>query len=173
MICIGLDLATKRTGCCILNDGNLVHYECITPDEEGLDFRDRIRCISGKIESIIVNFSPDEMFIEDAPIIHNSSASMLLIMQGYVLSIANRYNIPVEIFEPSSWRKTIGIVGKNGKEALKKEFVKQATVDYVNARFGLNLIYIPNEKKNDPSSQDDIADSIGIACCGIARKQNG
>jgi Holliday junction resolvasome RuvABC endonuclease subunit len=170
MICIGLDLATKRTGCCILNDGNLVHYECITSSEP--DFRDRIRIISKKIEEVIINFSPDEMFIEDAPIIHNSSASMLLIMHGYVLSIANRYNIPVEIFEPTSWRKTVGIVGKNGKEALKKEFVKQATVDYVNARFGLNLIYIPNEKKNDPPSQDDIADSIGIACCGIARKQN-
>ena len=119
MICIGLDLATKRTGCCILNDGNLVHYECITSSEP--DFRDRIRCISGKIESIIVNFSPDEMFIEDAPIIHNSSASMLCIMQGYILGIANRYKIPVEIFQPSSWRKTIGFIGKNGKEALEKE----------------------------------------------------
>jgi Holliday junction resolvasome RuvABC endonuclease subunit len=167
MICIGLDLATKRTGCCILNDGNLVHYECITSSEQ--DFRDRIRCIAGKIESIIVNFSPDEMFIEDAPIIHNSSASMLCIMQGYILGIANRYKIPVEIFQPSSWRKTIGIVGKNGKEALEKEKVKQATVDFVNEKFGLNLIY----KKDSVKSQDDIADSIGIACCGIARKQNG
>ena len=167
MICIGLDLATKRTGCCILNDGKLVHYECITSNE--IDFRDRIRCISEKIETIINKLRPEVMFIEDAPIIKNSSASMLLIMHGYILGVADRYNISVEIFEPCSWRKTIGIVGSNGKEALKKEFVKQATVDYVNARFGLDLIY----KKDSVKSQDDIADSIGVACCGIARKQNG
>ena len=47
--------------------------------------------------------------------------------------------------------------------------MKQATVDFVNEKFGLNLIY----KKDSVKSQDDIADSIGIACCGIARKQNG
>lgn len=168
MICIGLDLATKRTGCCVLDDGELVHYECIASDAKD-DFLKRIGDIGKKVDSIIKEFSPNKIFIEDAPIMKNSSASMLCVMQGYILGLISRYDIPVEIFQPSSWRKTIGVVGENGKDALKKEAVKQATVDYVNKRFGLSLIY----KKDSIKSQDDIADSIGIACCGIAREQNG
>lgn len=168
MICIGLDLATKRTGCCVMDGDKLVHYECISvnPKEE---FRTRIRKIGLQVDVIFKKFSPDIAFIEDAPIIKNSSASMLCTLQGYILRIADEQSIPFEVFQPSSWRKTLGIVGKNGKDALKKENVKQATVDYVNKRFGLDLIY----KKNSVKSQDDIADSIGIACCGIARGQNG
>jgi Holliday junction resolvasome RuvABC endonuclease subunit len=164
MICIGLDLATRRTGCCVLDGEKLVYHECIRANEK-YDFRSRIRYVGEKLEFIINEFLPEKMFIEDAPIIKNSSASMLLIMQGYILAIADKHKIPVEIFQPSSWRKTIGIVGKNGKEALEKDKVKQATVDYVNERFGLQLTY----KKDSIKSEDDIADAIGIACCGIMR----
>jgi hypothetical protein len=45
---------------------------------------------------------------------------------------------------------------------LEKEIVKQMTVDYVNERFGLSLIY----KKDSNKSDDNIADSIGVVCCG-------
>jgi Holliday junction resolvasome RuvABC endonuclease subunit len=164
MVYIGLDLATIRTGCSVLKDNKLLYYTNIDSNKND-DFRNRIKCIANEIENIIKKYSPDKIFIEDAPIIKNSSASMLCVMQGYILSIIDKYNIPFEIFQPSSWRKTIGVVGENGKEALKKEMVKQATVDYVNKKFGLNLIY----KKDSVKSDDNIADAIGIACCGILR----
>lgn len=167
MICIGLDLATKRTGCAVIKNDELIYYECIRADKSD-DFRNRIIDIGEKIDSIIARFCPDVLFIEDAPIIKNSSASMLCIMQGYILHIAVKHNIPIKIFQPSSWRKTIGIVGENGREALKKERIKQATVDYVNNKFNLDLIYI----KDSVKSQDDIADAIGIACCGIEREKD-
>ena len=92
----------------------------------------RTYCSRECVEIAIKKYSPDKIFIEDVPIIKNSSASMLLIMQGYILSIIDRYDIPFEFFQPSQWRKALGIVGNNGKEALKKEVVKQMTVDYVN-----------------------------------------
>jgi len=172
MICIGLDLATHNTGCCILNDGDLVHYECITSDESD-DSNLRIRSIGEKIIYILELFKPEIMFIEDAPIMKNSSASMLCVLQGYMLRIADEKKIPVDIFQPASWRKTIGIKLYDNGKMVKKDKLKQDVVDYVNDRFGLSLIYVRNEKKNGTKSQDDIADSIGIACCGIARKQNG
>ena len=164
MICLGLDLATIRTGCCVLNDEELIYYGNLDADKKD-DFRNRIKNIAKQIENIIIKYKPDIIFIEDAPIIKNSSASMLCIMQGYILSLIDKYDIKYNVFQPCSWRKTIGIVGENGRAALKKEFVKQSTVEYVNRRFNLNLIY----KKDSIKSDDNIADSIGIACCGILR----
>ena len=156
MIYMGLDLATHRTGCCVFDDNNLIYYTNIEANKKD-DFRNRIKYIANEIDAIIKKYSPSKIFLEDAPIIKNSSASMLLIMQGYILSIIDKYNILVEFFQPSAWRKEIGVIGKDE--------VKQRTIDYVNKRFDLNFFY----KKDSIKSDDNIADAIGVACCGMLR----
>ena len=60
MIYIGLDLATHKTGCCILDSGgNLIHYELITANKKEKDFRKRIEEIGSKIEDVILAYKPD------------------------------------------------------------------------------------------------------------------
>ena len=165
MIYIGLDLATHKTGCCILDSGgNLIHYELITANKKEKDFRKRIVEIGNKIEEIILTYKPDIMAIEEPPIIKNSSASMLLIMHGYFLKMSKTYNLNMKIFQPNHWRSVLGIIGKNGKDALKKDAVKQSTVEYVNKKFNTDFVYIKDSNK----STDDIADSIGVALCAVA-----
>ena len=168
MIYLGLDLATYKTGCCIVDSsGNLIHYELVTSNKKEKDFRKRILEIGDKIEKIILEYKPDIMAVEDPPIIKNSSASMLLILHGYVFKIANIYNLDMKIFQPNHWRSVLGIIGKNGKDALKKDTVKQSTVDYVNKKYGTNFVYI----KDSDKSTDDIADSIGVALCAICEEE--
>ena len=168
MIYIGLDLATHKTGCCILDSGgNLIHYELITANKKEKDFRKRIEEIGSKIEDVILAYKPDVMALEEPPIIKNSSASMLLIMHGYFLKMSKTYNINMKIFQPNHWRSVLGIIGKNGKDALKKDAVKQSTVDYVNKKYGTNFVYI----KDSDKSTDDIADSIGVALCAIYEEE--
>lgn len=169
MIYIGLDLATKKTGCCVIDNEKLIYYDCIRCGHEKDSYYKRIKDIGNQLDAVIKKFKPDKIFIEDAPIMKNSSASMLCVMQGYILCIIDKYNIPYELYQPSSWRKTIGIEDKNGNKKLKGDEPKIETIRYINDRFGLNLIY----KKDSVKSQDDIADSIGIACCGIAREKDG
>lgn len=165
MIYIGLDLATHKTGCCILDSGgNLIHYELISANRKEKDFRKRIVEIGNKIEEIILTYKPDIMAIEEPPIIKNSSASMLLIMHGYFLKMSKIYNLNMKIFQPNHWRSVLGIIGKNGKDALKKDAVKQSTVEYVNKKFNTDFVYIKDSNK----STDDIADSIGVALCAVA-----
>lgn len=165
MIYIGLDLATHKTGCCILDSGgNLIHYELITANKKEKDFRKRIEEIGSKIEDVILAYKPDIMAIEEPPIIKNSSASMLLIMHGYFLKMSKTYNLNMKIFQPNHWRSVLGIIGKNGKDALKKDAVKQSTVEYVNKKFNTDFVYIKDSNK----STDDIADSIGVALCAVA-----
>ena len=55
------------------------------------------------------------------------------------------------------------LLEKNGKDALKKDAVKQSTVEYVNKRYNTDFVYI----KDSDKSTDDIADSIGVALCAI------
>lgn len=168
MIYIGLDLATHKTGCCILDSGgNLIHYELITANKKEKDFRKRIEEIGSKIEDVILAYKPDVMALEEPPIIKNSSASMLLIMHGYFLKMSKTYNLNMKIFQPNHWRSVLGIIGKNGKDALKKDAVKQSTVDYVNKKYGTNFVYI----KDSDKSTDDIADSIGVALCAICEEE--
>ena len=172
MIYVGLDLATYKTGCCIMDSGgNLIHYELICLSKKGKekekDFRKRISEIGDKIEEIILAYKPDVMAVEEPPIIKNSSASMLLIMHGYLLKIARLYNLNIKIFEPTHWRSILGIIGKNGRDALKKDAVKQSTVDYVNKRYGTDFVYI----KDSDKSTDDVADSIGVALCAICEEE--
>jgi Holliday junction resolvasome RuvABC endonuclease subunit len=165
MIYVGLDLATYKTGCCIMNSsGNLIHYELISSNKKEKDFRKRIFEIGNKIEEIILTYKPDIMAIEEPPIIKNSSASMLLIMHGYIFRISKLYNLDIKIFQPTHWRSVLGIIGKNGKDALKKDAVKQATVEYINKKYKTDFVYI----KDSDKSTDDIADSIGVVLCAIA-----
>lgn len=164
MTVIGLDMATLVTGVCITDGNELIFYEKIIENKD-TPYIDRIKNILNRVKEVIEEYRPTKAFIEDAPIMKNSSASMLCVMQGYFLCMADNMNLPVDIFQPSSWRKTLGIIGKNGREALKKEFVKSATVDYVNNKFGTSFVYSNTKSKSD----DDITDAIGVACCGILR----
>lgn len=164
LIYIGLDLATKKTGCCIVDSGgNLIHYELITSNKKEKDFRKRIEEIGKKVEDVILAYCPDVIAMEEPPIIHNASASMLLIMHGFFLKIAQLYRLKVLIYQPNHWRSVLGIIGKNGKDALKKDEVKRTTVNFVNKKFGTDFEYI----KDSDKSTDDIADSIGVVLCAI------
>lgn len=147
--------------------GNLIHYELIKAIKKEKDFRKRIIDIGRQVEEIISAYYPDVIAMEEPPIIHNSSASMLLIMHGFFLKIANDNNLKPLIYQPNHWRSVIGILGKNGKDALKKDEIKQSTVNFVNKKFGTNFVYI----KDKDESTDDIADSIGVVLCAIAEEE--
>lgn len=168
MIYIGLDLATYNTGCCVIDSKeNLIHYELIQVSKKEKDFRKRITCVGEKIEALILAYSPDFVAMEEPPIIKNSSASMLLILHGYILSILNRNKVRFVLFQPAHWRSALGIIGHNGRDLLKKDEVKRATVNYVNNKFCTCFKYI----KDSDDSDDDITDSIGVALCAIKEEE--
>jgi Holliday junction resolvasome RuvABC endonuclease subunit len=170
MIYIGLDLATWKTGCCVMDSGgNLIHYELImikktAEKRRENDFRKRISEIGDIVQDIIKKYKPQILALEEPPIIKNSSASMLLVMHGYFLKIANIHDLDYRVYQPNYWRSVLGILGNNGKDALKKDEIKKATVNFVNEKYNTDFLYI----KDSDKSTDDIADSIGVALCAIA-----
>lgn len=158
---VSFDMATHKTGWCILSDEVLVDYGIIQADKKQKDFRKRIIQIFEEIEKIIEKHRPDVIVVEEVPI-YNEAGAYLLVMQGYMVCVANRKNKPLYFYRPNEWRKKIGVLGNNGKEALKKNQIKGKTVAWANKMFGLNLVFYEKDTKQHVSD-DDIADAIGLA----------
>lgn len=162
---VGFDMATHKTGWCVIDGNELIDYGLIQADKKQKDFRKRIVEIFSEIEKIIKRYKPDEIVIEEVPI-YNEAGSYLLVMQGYMVAICNKYSKPLYLYRPNEWRKKLNIIGNNGKEALKKNQVKGKTVAWANKKFGLNLVFYEKDTKAH-ISDDDIADAIGIAVAHI------
>lgn len=162
---LAFDMATHKTGWCFFEDGTLIQYGLIEADKKEKDFRKRIIDIFTEIRNLIKDFSPDIIVIEEVPI-YNEAGAYLLVMQGYMVCVANENKKPLVLYRPTEWRKKIGILGNNGREALKKNQIKGKTVAWVNKKFGLCLKFFEKDTKYKVSD-DDIADAIGLACAYI------
>lgn len=161
MVILGLDLATHKSGYGLIDSkGALIKYGLIQADKKEKDFRKRIVQIGEQVENIIRENNPDIICIEEVPI-YNEAGSYLLVMQGYVVYIAHKHGKKLYFYRPSEWRKKHDIIGKNGKEALKKSEVKKRTVTWANDKFGLSLVFFERDTK-DKISEDDVADAIGV-----------
>lgn len=168
---LAFDMATHKTGWAFLNGEKLVNYGIIQADKKQKDFRKRIIQIFDTIESLIKTNKPDVIVIEEVPI-YNEAGAYLLVMQGYMVCIANKANKPISFYRPNEWRKKLELIGNNGREALKKNQIKGKTVAWANKKFGLNLRFYEKDTK-EHISDDDIADAIGLAMTYYMGECNG
>jgi Holliday junction resolvasome RuvABC endonuclease subunit len=120
--------------------------------------------MGNKIIEIIKLHNPKIVFIEDVPIVTvsrnkkvSSALSWLCILQGYIISILDGLEIEYRLYLPNKWRTSLDIVTQPKIQA------KKDTIRYVNDKFKLELKYHSVDEKSD----DNTADAIGIACCGI------
>ena len=146
----------------------MIHYQAIKPNRD-LPWRERIIQEGLEIESIIKKYRPSCIYLEEVPLMGKQMQTLVLLgaVQGYILSIANHYHIPIHFLLPSQWRSDIGLFDGT-KAGTKRDAMKEKAVLTANEIFGLNLKWIrPKSKKND----DDIAESILIAYSQI--KQRG
>lgn len=162
---LAFDMATHKTGWCFFEGENLIQYGLIEADKKEKDFRKRIVDIFSEIKPLIEELSPDTIVVEEVPI-YNEAGAYLLVMQGFMVCVASMTNKPLVLYRPTEWRKKIGIIGNNGREALKKNQIKGKTVAWVNRKFGLCLKFFEKDTKYKVSD-DDIADAIGLACAYI------
>lgn len=106
--------------------------------------------------------------MEDVPLMGKQMSTLVLLgaVQGYILSIAHHYNVPIHFLLPSQWRSDMGLFDGT-KMGTKKDAMKEKAVLTANEKFGLNLRWVkPKSKLNE----DDIAESILIAYSQIKKK---
>lgn len=157
---MGIDASSTCTGIAVFDNNTLIYHGAIKPPKD-LHWRERIVIEGKEIEAIMQEYKPSYIYMEDVPLIGKQMQTLVLLgaVQGYILSIATHYNIPVQFLLPSQWRRDMGLFDGT-KIGTKKDAMKEKAVMTANEKFGLNLRWVkPKSKLND----DDIAESILIA----------
>lgn len=90
-----------------------------------------------EIWKIIKKYNPQELVIENVQ--QQSSPSTVIILArlaGMIIGYAEAHNIHVHILLPSQWRKALGY--SQGAK-VKRQELKQQSIDYVKNNLGLDL----------------------------------
>lgn len=148
---------------------NLIHHQAIKPNRD-LQWRERIMQEGREIEAIIKKYRPSCIYLEDVPLMGSQMQTLVLLgaVQGYILSIATHYHVPIHFLLPSQWRSSMGLFD-GSKAGTKKDAMKEKAVLTANQIFGLDLRWVkPKSKLND----DDVAESILIAWSQIRPTAN-
>lgn len=163
---MGIDASSTCTGIAVFEDDKLIYHGAVKPSK-GLHWRERLEEEGKEIEAIIKQYKPSCIYIEDVPLMGKQMQTLVLLgaVQGYILSIATHYNVPVHFLLPSQWRSDIGLFD-GSKMGTKRDAMKEKAVLTANEKFGLNLRWVkPKSRLND----DDIAESILIAYSQIKK----
>lgn len=133
---LSFDQATVISGWAVFQDGNYVDSGIITrPKAEKIDIRTKNMGLElcKKIEEV----KPDFLVIEEVQDQHNISTVIKLArLQGILLGFAAAHNIQTEILTPSSWR---GVLAYRQGPGVKREELKQQSIDYVKKNFGFDF----------------------------------
>lgn len=146
---LALDMSTKSTGYAIFQDGKLIDYGCLTASN--VNTLDRIKNMAQKIASVITNNKITEIVAEQvAPDFGSRVYKPLLYLQCQLEYFVHNSNMPIKInyLFPNTWRKTLGIPVRGGRDALKASDIK-----FVQDKYHLDI------------TNDDIADAI---CIGLS-----
>lgn len=166
---LGLDMATKKTGYCIMSkSGKLIDYGVFRTNEP--DIRERIRHLYTDIKKIIINNDIQHIVFEDVPITNHNNLKTgkdLCILQGAILSLCFENNIDFTFYAPSSWRSIIGLYDGT-KKGMKREIQKNKAIEKVNSMFDLNFVYYANETKTH-QTDDDKAEAICLVLAYLKR----
>ena len=164
---MGIDASSTCTGVAIFEDDKLIYHVAIKPPKD-LNWRDRITIEGKGIENIIKQYRPSCIYMEDVPLMGKQMSTLVLLgaVQGYILSIAHHYNVPIHFLLPSQWRSDMGLFD-GSKNGTKKDAMKEKAVLTANSIFGLNLKWV---KPKSRLNEDDVAESILIAYSQIKKK---
>lgn len=142
---LSLDLSTKSSGFCVLNNGKIIDYGTITSNED--NYIDRGQYMAEFVRLLCEKHGQfDKVFIEELKVISNQKTLVMLgIVQGLV--IRELRNSTVTLVPPTVWRKPYGLNGKR-VEAKKKAIALC-------------------EDKGLPVSNDDEAEAILLGLYGV------
>jgi len=111
---LGLDLSVSASGWCFLAGSHVEGIGTIKPLAEDDGMLSRQIEIASEIESIIIRYRPDYIYVEDVYYARNPKTYKTLVaLQSLVVAGARRRRSRVVLKAPSSWRRLVGIAGKS------------------------------------------------------------
>lgn len=134
---LSMDQSTRITGYAVFEDGKYVKSGVI--DLHKIKETDeRSKQMSVEICKIIENNKPDVTIIEEVQQQSNTATVIKLArIQGVAIGFCAAHNIDLHILRPTEWRSALGY--KQGPK-VKREALKQQSLDFIKKNFGLELI---------------------------------
>lgn len=151
---MGIDASTTCSGVAVIEDGKLIYHDTINM-KSNHDADQRVKNMMSELGSIIKEYSPTAVYIEDSWNKQNiETTKMLSNVLGAVMYVCQDMKCSFTKMLPSAWRSLAGIklCNKNGTK-LKREELKQEAIKKVNKTYKIKC-------------GDDEAEAICIAEAG-------
>ena len=156
---LSCDCATRIFGWAIIDKDNfaLVDYGEIKCDDE--DTLYRTNYMVDELQKVIKKYNKEieSAIVEDVPkqFQKNIVTTVTLAkLNGAVLYLLHKYNIPTKLIYPSTWHSKLDIKTSKGD-------VKKQSIEWVNKKYNTDFKYY---SKSSKKNQDNITDPICMAC---------
>ena len=134
---ICFDQSTRCSGWAYFLDGKYIESGTIDMSKSKLNTDERSFEMAKEIWKVIKKYKPEHVVIEDTQQQNNVKTVIILArLQGAIIGYAEAHGVKVHILLPSQWRKVLDYA--QGPK-VKRQELKQQSIDYVMDNFGLYL----------------------------------
>ena len=158
---MGIDGSTKSTGIAIIENNNVLYYDCIVSTNQ--DSFNRIKKMTNEIAKVYIKYKPEKIVMEDvlpSDVKNNQKVFKALIyLQASIVLKLHELKAPeVQLITASHWRKDLGI--KTGR-GVKRDNLKKEVMNYIKEHYGID-------------ANNDVCDGIGVGLSYfVDNKNNG
>ena len=134
---VSLDQSTRCSGYAYFEDGKYIESGIVDMSKSKLETDKRSFEMAKELWKIIKKYKPDELVLENVQQQSNPATMIVLArLAGMIIGYAEAHNVHVHILLPSQWRKALGY--SQGAK-VKRQELKQQSINYVKENFGLDL----------------------------------
>ena len=134
---VSMDQSTRLSGYAVFDDGKYVESGVIDMSKSKLETDKRSFEMAKELWRIIKKYKPQYLILEDVQQQSNPKTVIILArLAGMIIGYAEAHNIRVHILLPSQWRK---VLGYSQGAKIKRQELKQQSIDYVKNNLGLDL----------------------------------
>ncbi len=135
---LSFDQSTRVSGWAYFEDGQYIESGVVDMSKSKLETDRRSFEMAKELWKIIKKYKPDHLIIEDTQQQNNVKTVIILArLQGIVIGYAEAHGVKVHILLPSQWRAALSYT--QGPK-VKRQELKQQSLDYVKNNFGLELL---------------------------------
>lgn len=134
---LSFDQSTRLSGYAYFENGQYIESGVVDMSKSPLETDKRSFEMAKKLWKVIKKYKPEYLILENVQ--QQSSVSTVIILArlaGMIIGYAEAHNVQTHILLPSQWRKALNY--SQGAK-VKRQELKQQSIDYVKQNFGLDL----------------------------------
>lgn len=135
---VSFDQSTRCSGYSVFDQGEYVTSGIIDMSKSKLDTDERSFEMAKELWKVIKKYKPEHLILEDTQQQNGNVKTVIILarLAGMVLGYAEAHGVKTHIVLPSKWRAALSY--KQGAK-VKRQELKQQSLDYVQEHFGLVL----------------------------------